>query len=530
MPFQVVFSRSQFNFFPVTLDEIPDKTAFCGSTIISANLATDEFTFNALGEDFTPFLKTGELFEISGGNLFTIDNADATTDEFAVDTDGADLSSRYTGGFRFRVQGSPAGIYDGIWTAQSATFGNLGVGNRTIIKVAEDITTTTVGLAGQFSTSFGSPGVYEVANSTFSNPNVSVEVVEDIDTDLDPGSRATADLQWIKATLSGGSTAGHTYEWVLIDGPAVGYLSPTSGTLSGETEIFVIFSRSPFGNDERTFRLYIDRYTVDEQYDDVTFKGWPEDDVFCAFGTPAVSSSPIVAAMPKGGYGSGCRQLGCEDFLVTAPFPLAPHNGVAICTASSYFIGWNPGNCGNEEDEEAVEWYVEEFDPNLGWSDYAGPISADQRWYYSVPTGKSYRIRVVYDNKMGFHNFRGFSRNFTRSCSKWVDPANLDGIYAVDGGSGYFSTDQRQGRVTNYSVEILSQGSCATETDDVYGEFNTGKIEHNRVPYYFVELLTAGSCATSTDDAYGEFNTGKIEHSRVTGYSVVPLDGTDPGG
>lgn len=527
MPFQVIFSRIQTTFEAVTLSDPLDKTAVCGSTITAANLTTDEFTFSALGEDFSSWMLAGELFDVTrGGNVFNIVSVNTGTDEFEVDTAGVDYSARYTGGFKFRVQ--LTGANDGIWTAASASFS----GGNTFITTVEDITVDTGNTPSGFTTSLN--GTYTTVSATFADPNIIVAVAEDIDHDLDPGTLANADIQWIKAEVLGGDTTGHTYEWVQTDGPALDFYSNLTGVLSGQTEVYIIFGRAPFGNDSRTFRLYIDRFTAFEQFEDVVFKGWPDDPVYCVFGAPSISSSPTEVQMPKGGYGTACRQLDCSDFTATAAFPLAPHNGQAVCAATSFFIGWNPPECNDEQDDEPVGWVVEESLPHPpgGWTDLTGMLPADQRWYYTITPGKSYRIRVYYDNKMGQSDFRGFSTNFARSCSRWVDAINLNGIYAVSAPAAEFMGRDKAAVVKSIESEILSQGTCGPGDDPVEGgEFATGKIEHSKVPVYDVELLTAGECVPGDDPVEGgEFATGKIEHSRVPSYSVVPLDGTDPGG
>ena len=527
MPFQVIFSRSQFNFFPVQLAAIPDKTTVCGSTILAADLANDEFTFNALGEDFSPYLLAGEMFDVTrAGNTFNIVSVNTGTDEFTIDTGGADYSSRYTGGFKFRVQLTSGGANNGIWTASSAGFS----GGNTVIQVAEDITVDTGPTASGFTTSLN--GSYTTVSATVSDPYVSVKVAEDIDHDLDPGTLANADVQWVKATLLGGDSTGHTFEWEVINGPAVDFLSnPGPITLAGQTDIYVIFARTPFGNDDREFRLWIDRGTPSEQYDDMIFEGWPTDECHTSFEAPSVSSSPVSVQVPRGGYGSECRQLDCNQFRVTAAFPLVPHHGESTCSATSFFIGFDLPDDTCEGADELVGWVVEELQPapSGAWVDVSGVLPPTQNWYYAVTTGRSYRIRVYYDMKQGQPDFRGFGLNYAVSCSKWLHPDNLNGIYSVSAASATFEAGPKNVTLSNYTVEILSQGSCSIETSDANGTFYTGKLEHSKATT-FTELLTAGSCSTETSDSNGTFYTGKSEHSRVPIYSVVPLDGSDPGG
>ena len=268
-----------------------------------------------------------------------------------------------------------------------------------------------------------------------------------------------------------GDLTGHTVEWEQIDGTLVILMDGNTLTPS--------FSGDD--NTDKTFRLWIDRGTPFEQFDDVRILKTPT-----SFPIGSFNNDNQFLTYPLDPPPVACNDI-TASVEVEIPPPTSSH-GEEIGSTINIFIDWlHPGN--SETDEHIEQYRVVENNVDVGFFPLTPISNAGDRPGGGPPSGTlrytgmlaEYRIDTYY-NIGGFDYYRP---SCTKDFTNLVIPLVVGYNDAIDGTShhpdnnflnvenfGYIKMNQEDPSINsfnndNHFLNVVNYGYIAEEVEDL---------------------------------------------------------------
>jgi len=267
----------------------------------------------------------------------------------------------------------------------------------------------------------------------------------------------------------------HNYQWVQLSGPSVTWLTSQHATSA---------TYEATDSSDRSFRIYVDRFSLAERYDDIV-----------VYGTP--NSTHKVGDTVDGYNTSPCRNVTLSHLSYTSAVG-------SLDPVSQYELSWTAPTC---DDVQFIEFHVQQKTTAGPWITLRVVGIGEIRKFVTPNINGIFRVTSVYND--GFHQH-----------SNWI-------YESIDGKAGIMQSSHNVGSTvdsytTNFVVQMLTKKELyAGDSTHIVGD-----TVDSYVTNYVVVQLTK-------KDLYGGDSThivGDTVDSYVTNYVVDELTGIGIGG
>lgn len=286
----------------------------------------------------------------------------------------------------------------------------------------------------------------------------------------DPDGTLTAAVTFLP-----GDPFTHTFEWVQMSGNPVTWITPLTNLTVAYTAL---------DTPDRVFRIYADKGTAVERYDDVTVFGTPTSDLLSSQHT---NSASVIT----------CRSV------VVSYLPVASSIGSLELT-SSYKLTWTNPTC--DYSPYFVEFHIQRKYQTGPWINLGVvPKGATREFFTSVTSGL-FRILAVYSDGGNYG-------------SNWINDQSVGktGILTSD----LTSSTESATSISTYKVDILT-----LFTNEVVSPLTSSTESATSISTYKIDILTLSTLETPISDLTSSTESA----TSISTYKIDALTGIEIGG